>query len=121
MNHADARQARADCGENEFIKSESRFLLIHPVQIQPSLNGKTSRTQIVKIEPAVGLHRSFDVLGSLFDSDVPMPHELLQSAQSIGFIVLRLDFHRRAMMQGYRAPAQGFHIPHGVIEQLIVL
>ncbi len=121
VNHPHAGQAGANGGKNEFIQSESRFLLIHPMQVQPRLNGKTSGSQIVQVEPPPGLHGPFDVLGGLLDFNVAVSEKMLQRAQGVGFIILWLDFAWGTMVEGNGAPAQRFHILHRMTEQIVIV
>ena len=120
VNHPNARKTAANRGKDEFVERESRLLLIHPVQVHPRLNGKTSRAEVVQIEPATRLYCGLNIFGSLFDPDIAVPDERFQRAQRFGLIVLRQYLHRRTMVERDGAPAESLYILHRMLEQFIV-
>jgi hypothetical protein len=70
MNHTDAGEIGPHGTENEFVEREPRLLLVQSMQIQPRLDGKTSRPKVIKIEPPAGLNGGFNIFRRVLHLDV---------------------------------------------------
>src|SRR5262249_42216159 len=113
-------KADANRLQQEFFEDESRFLQIQAMKVNVRLYGKTARTQIIQIQTAVGMNRSFDILRRLLDLDIAVSHKVLKCSKRILFFILKLDLDRWAVVQRHGTPPERLYIPHGELEQFVV-
>src|SRR5438128_12436021 len=66
------------------------------------------------------MDRAFDVFCGALDVDIAVANKLLESAQGVLFLILRLNLDRRTVVQRHRAPAKRLHVLHGEVEELLV-
>ena len=66
------------------------------------------------------MNRGLDVFGRMLDIHITTLQKLLECVQGLFFVVLRLNFKRRAVMERHGTPSQRFYILHCMAEQIFV-
>ena len=101
VNHAHTTEAGANRLQQKLIQNEPRFLKVQPVQVNMRLNGKTPRPQIIQVKPPARMDATFNVFAGLLEVDITILNKLLERAQRVLLLILRLNLDRRAVLQRY--------------------
>ena len=96
------------------------LLFAQTVQVQVSLDGETTGSKVVEIQPPGWVYDVLDIFATVFDRYVSASAKLLEHLQRLGFIIVRLNFEWGGKSQGDLFPPARAHIRHCSFEQFPV-